>query len=375
MTSSLKGLKIAIYARFSSDHQRDTSLTDQVRLCTDFIEAHGGKVDPNFVLTDRAVSGAVKDRPAFERLQRLVARGAVEVVVCESADRLSRDLGDADRLWKLIDFHRVRLILVSDSIDSINEASRMHFRFKAIFADEYLTDLGKKTLRGLLGANDRGTATGGLPYGYSAVPLPGDDSGTRGRQIIIDDAQKLVVQRIFEMYAAGHSYLSIASTLNGEHVPPPRAHSKKRPSRFWKKGTIREMPAQPGVHRAVDVRSEEVEEGPLRHESGGIRSRPASSHNNGRISRSSLPRCGTPCGSDAKPSARTTRARGTALPATGHVTRSLASCFAECAGIGWWMAEARRRVDTVAARLPPAAPAPIRIGSGKTRFSTPPSRP
>ncbi len=238
---SLKGESIAVYARFSSDNQKDTSIDDQIRLCTEYIAKGGGEVNPSFVLADHAISGAVRDRPAFERLRQLVNRGEIRVIVCESTDRLSRDLGDSDRLWKLIAYKSVRLICVSDGIDSLNETSRMHFRFKALFADEFLADLGKKTLRGLIGANERGTATGGVPYGYKTCAAAGDDDGERGRLIVIDEEQAQVVRRIFEMYRDGRSYLTIATTLNDEHVPPPRAKSKKRASRFWKKGTIREM--------------------------------------------------------------------------------------------------------------------------------------
>ena len=202
------------------------------------------------VVPTHAISGSVRERPAFERLQQLVQRGEIKVVVCESADRLSRDLGDSDRLWKLIAFYNVRLICISDGIDSTSESARMNFRFKAIFADEYLADLGKKTRRGLNGAAERGTATGGLPFGYRTCAMPGDDAGEKGRQILIDEEQAPILVRIFEMYRDGYSYLTIASTLNDEHIAPPRASSRKHPTRFWKKGTIREMlrnPAYAGV--------------------------------------------------------------------------------------------------------------------------------
>lgn len=161
---SLKGLTVAIYARFSSDNQRDSSIDDQVRLCREHAKRLGGVVRDDLVFADHAISGAVKDRPAFERLFRLVENRAVDVVVTESGDRLSRDLGDADRAWKLIDYHRVRLICVSDGIDSASDGARMQFRFKAIFADEFLVDLGKKTRRGQLGAAV-GTAPGACPTG------------------------------------------------------------------------------------------------------------------------------------------------------------------------------------------------------------------
>lgn len=94
------------------------------------------------IFSDAAMSGTRRDRPDFDRLMKLVQTNGIDVIVTESGDRLSRDLGDADRVWKLIDFYKVRLICLSDGIDSAN------FRVKAMFADEFLVDLGKKTCVG-----------------------------------------------------------------------------------------------------------------------------------------------------------------------------------------------------------------------------------
>jgi site-specific DNA recombinase len=153
---TLAGLRVAAYARFSSDDKRQTSIDDQLKWAHEFVEARGNCVIPDLVFTDSAMSGARNNREDFERLMRLVERRGVDVIVCEATDRLSRDLGDADRVWKIICFHNVRLICISDGIDSSNEQSRTIFGVKAMFADEYLLDLGKKTSRGLFGGRGRG---------------------------------------------------------------------------------------------------------------------------------------------------------------------------------------------------------------------------
>jgi site-specific DNA recombinase len=133
------------------------------------------------------------------------------------------------------------LICVSDGIDSAHDGARMAFRFKAVMADEYLVDLGKKTLRGLQGAARRGTSTGGLPYGYASKPIWNGGREPEGYKILVDPDQQEIVVRIFAMYRDGHSFLSIAAALNKAGVPPPRAESKRHPTKFWKKGTIREL--------------------------------------------------------------------------------------------------------------------------------------
>lgn len=243
MAPTLRNLRVAIYARFSSDNQRDTSIDDQVRLCQEFVDRNDGVVSDDLVLTDYAISGRSLSRQGFDALLKLVEQRAVDAVVTESGDRLTRDLGDADRLWKQCEYNNVRLICVSDGIDSAHDGARMAFRFKAVMADEYLHDLSKKTSRGLWGAAKRGMSTGGLPYGYKSEPILSGGREPDGFAIIIDPEKAAVIVRIFSLYRAGHSMLSIAGILNADGVPPPRfgTRSKKRASKFWRKTTLREI--------------------------------------------------------------------------------------------------------------------------------------
>jgi hypothetical protein len=49
-------LKVAIYARYSSDNQRDASIADQLRVCREFARGQGWTVVEEF--TDHTISGA-----------------------------------------------------------------------------------------------------------------------------------------------------------------------------------------------------------------------------------------------------------------------------------------------------------------------------
>ena len=61
-------MKVAIYARYSSDNQRDASIADQLRVCRDFAIRQGWTVVHEF--TDHAVSGATLLRSGFQTLMR-----------------------------------------------------------------------------------------------------------------------------------------------------------------------------------------------------------------------------------------------------------------------------------------------------------------
>jgi hypothetical protein len=66
-------MRAVIYARYSSDLQRDASIEDQIRLCRARVEQKGWEY--RHAYTDRAVSGASALRPAYQRLIEDARRG------------------------------------------------------------------------------------------------------------------------------------------------------------------------------------------------------------------------------------------------------------------------------------------------------------
>ena len=109
---------------------------------------------------------------------------------------------------------------------------QLHVGLKGTMNALVLKDLADKTRRGLRGRVEAGRSGGGLCYGYDVVhELGPDGEPVRGRRRIAA-AQAPVVQRIFTLFAAGHSARAIAAQLNAEHVPG----SNGRP---WGDTTIR----------------------------------------------------------------------------------------------------------------------------------------
>jgi DNA invertase Pin-like site-specific DNA recombinase len=91
-------MRAAVYARYSSDAQRDASIEDQVRFCRELVQRHGWTVVE--VYADHALSGASALRPGYQRLLEDVRAGRFEVVVAEGLDRLSRDQEHTAALFK-----------------------------------------------------------------------------------------------------------------------------------------------------------------------------------------------------------------------------------------------------------------------------------
>lgn len=234
----LTDLRIAAYARYSSDLQNEGSIEAQFLLLRRFVESNGGSWSEVEMFSDAAESGASMDRPGVQRMLGYAKskKRAFDVILVESIDRLSRTVSDVARLCDELNFADVRLIAVSESIDTADPNAQLTLHIKASLAQQFLRELGDKTRRGLHGQAAKGLSTGGLPHGYRSVRQLDARGKSHGSSIEIGEEKASVVRRIFALWNAGHACIDIAGVLNGEKVPTPRASTTKR---GWVDTTIR----------------------------------------------------------------------------------------------------------------------------------------
>jgi DNA invertase Pin-like site-specific DNA recombinase len=210
--------RAVIYARYSSENQRDASIDDQIRNCTAFIERQGWHLVSSYA--DRAISGASFLRPGYQQALHDASRGSFDIVVAEALDRISRDQADTATFYKHLAFNGIGLVTLSEG-----RIDELHVGLKGTMNALFLKDLAIKTRRGLERRVRDGRSGGGISYGYALVP---GDVGARA----INAAEAEVVRRIFRDYAAGVSPRAIARRLNAEGVPGPHG-------REWRDTAIR----------------------------------------------------------------------------------------------------------------------------------------
>jgi DNA invertase Pin-like site-specific DNA recombinase len=207
-------LRAVIYARFSTDMQRDASIEDQIRSCREYAARQGLEVVD--VYSDKAISGASMMRSGIQKLLRDAQGNAFDVVLSEGLDRLSRNQADIASIYQKLQFRDVVIETVSEGV-----ISEMHIGLKGTMNSLFLKDLAIKTHRGLKGRALAGKSAGGKAYGYRNI-LHYDAAGEpiRGDRAI-DPVEAAVVRRIFKDYAAGLSPKNIAEALNIEKIPAP----------------------------------------------------------------------------------------------------------------------------------------------------------
>ncbi|GBQ47035.1 recombinase family protein [Acidomonas methanolica] len=217
--------RVALYARYSSDNQRDASIEDQFRICREQAKRERWKVVGTY--KDAGISGASMIlRPGIQSLLQDAQAGQFDMVLAEALDRISRDQADVATLFKHLKFAGVPIVTLAEG-----EISELHVGLKGTMNALFLKDLAAKTHRGIRGRVEDGKSGGGLCYGYKVVKqLDARGDPIRGDREI-DEAEANIVQRILRDYAAGISPRVIAKTLNEEGVSGPEG-------RLWNDTTI-----------------------------------------------------------------------------------------------------------------------------------------
>ena len=222
--------RVLVYARYSSDAQRDASIEDQVRICRARADREGW--DIREVYADHAISGATMLRPDYQRLLADIRAGAGDIVLAESLDRFSRDQEHIAAFYKQVSYAGVRIVTLAEG-----EVSELHIGLKGTMGALYLKDLAQKTHRGMEGRLRQGRSLGRAPYGYRVVRrLAANGEPDRGLRAIVPE-EAATVRRIFREHAAGMSPRQIARRLNAEGVPSPSGG-------IWYDASIRGRPGR-----------------------------------------------------------------------------------------------------------------------------------
>ena len=229
-------MRAALYARYSTDKQREASIEDQARNCRRIAEREGWQLGK--IYQDQAMSGSRVDRTSYQAMLADAKARKFDVLLVDDISRLSRDQVEAETTFRRLEHWGVRIIGVSDGYDSDAKGRKVHRAVKNLMNEVYLDDLAEKTHRGLEGQARAGNNAGGRAYGYRHVPI--EDTVSRdafGRPVVvavrreIEPNQAETVRSIFDWYATGYSSRWIADELNRLKVPSAGANWQRKTRR------------------------------------------------------------------------------------------------------------------------------------------------
>ena len=193
-----------IYARYSSDSQREASIEGQLRDCKDYAEKNGITVVGTYI--DRAYSAKTDDRPEFQHMIKDSAKKIFDVVLVWKLDRFARNRFDAVNYKYQLEKNGVHLVSAMEPISQGPEGIMVESMLIGM-AEYYSAELALKVARG-----ERENALQ-CKYNGGIVPL-GFTIGKEDRLYHIDPETAPIVQEIFTRYANGEPAEKIAASLN-----------------------------------------------------------------------------------------------------------------------------------------------------------------
>lgn len=197
--------RAAIYARYSSDNQREESISAQIYECEQY--AKKNELIIVNVYTDEAKSGTSDDRPGFQKMIDDAEKNLFDVLLVHKLDRFARDRYDSVIYKRALRNQDISLISVTQPLDDSPESIILESLLEGM--DEYYSrNLARESMKGLKENARNCLFNGGRP------PL-GYDIDPETKKYIINESEAFLVQKIFELYDQGLGYDKIITYLNG----------------------------------------------------------------------------------------------------------------------------------------------------------------
>ncbi len=175
-----KEMKAAIYCRVSTDNQEreGTSLQTQLENCLTYCRDKGCDVAYRFSET---YSGLSLERPELDKLRELVRTEAIDVVVCYSLDRLTRDPGHGVIITQELEKHSVKLEAVTENVDN-TELGKLISYIRGFAAKLEAEKIRERSIRGKRARAREGRIPSGggtTLYGYDYIKVSQENGGRR----------------------------------------------------------------------------------------------------------------------------------------------------------------------------------------------------
>ena len=192
-----------IYARYSSDNQREESIEGQLRECQAFAKKnHITLLEPYI---DRALSAKTDNRPNFLKMIKDSAAKKFDVAIVWKLDRFSRNRFDSAHYKNILRKNGIRVISATEAISEGAEGILLESMLEGM-AEYYSAELSEKVVRGLTENALKCKYNGGtLPIGYTI---------DENQFFQIDPVTAPAVLDAFKKYAKGATMQEITDELN-----------------------------------------------------------------------------------------------------------------------------------------------------------------
>ena len=200
-----------LYYRLSRDEDEElNSLTNQRSIIAGYAEKNGFTIAGESF--DDNVSGMHFDRDGIEKICEAVEQNQIDAVIVKDLSRLGRHRTQTAVFIDYLKKHDVRVISVTENIDTSNENDDLVIGMKQIINDMYAKDASRKI---------RSTYRQKQKEGIVLIPPFGYFKDKNTRQVVIVEEAADTVRLIFKLYLDGYGFKQIAKKLNADGVHTP----------------------------------------------------------------------------------------------------------------------------------------------------------
>ncbi len=204
-------MKAVIYARYSSDNQREESIEGQLRECTAYCKKNDITILRTYI--DRAMSAKTDHRPDFQQMIKDSAKGLFDVIIVWKLDRFARNRYDSAHYKAQLRKYGVKVLSATENISEGPEGIILESMLEGM-AEYYSAELSEKVIRGHTENALKCKYNGGTPtFGFAI---------DKDKYYQIDPHTAPVVLEMFIRYDKGETMKNIRDWLNGAGVTTVR---------------------------------------------------------------------------------------------------------------------------------------------------------
>ncbi len=226
---------VAIYVRLSSEdrdkinkNDESESIQNQKVMLRDYCIERGWEIYD--IYCDEDYSGTDFERPDFQRMLTDCENRKIDIVLCKTQSRFSRDLEVIEKYIhnKFVEWN-VRFISVVDRADTKDVTNKKARQINGLVNEWYCEEVSENVRKVLQNKRENGQFTGSFaPYGYLVDP---NDKN----HLVIDENTAPIVRNIFSWYLQGWGYRKIVMQLNEMGIPNPTTYKQQLNSNYVNK--------------------------------------------------------------------------------------------------------------------------------------------
>lgn len=182
------------------------------------------ELDVYKVYNDAGISAKdMEHRPQFQEMLKDMKEGKLNYIVAYKLDRITRSVRDLEELISVLEQYNCFLLCDRDDVNTSTANGRFFVRMLTVLSQLEIEIVSERTKFGLNGAIKSGHIPGQRPFGYKSA---------EDKRMVIDNATRPYVEKIFDMYLEGKSFQQIANYFKENNIYP-----KKN----WKDTTIQKI--------------------------------------------------------------------------------------------------------------------------------------